>query len=178
MEYNKIVAITGLTGLYELLNSKTDGAIVRSLDDNSTKFVASRVHNFSHLESIEVYTVKENINLADLFKSMQESGEKVPDTKDSKAVKNYFLKVYPDMDFERVYISDMKKMVKWYEVLNGKVEFKLSEPETEEAAEEVVEKQEEATAKEEPIIKEEPVTAEQEVIAEPAAPKKAKKAKK
>ncbi len=58
MEYNKIVAVTGLPGLYELLTSKTDGAIVRSLDDKSTKFVASRVHNFSHLESIEVFTKK------------------------------------------------------------------------------------------------------------------------
>jgi hypothetical protein len=56
MEYSKIVAVTGLPGLYELLNSKTDGAIVRSLDDKSTKFVSSRIHNFSQLESIEVFT--------------------------------------------------------------------------------------------------------------------------
>ena len=146
MEYNKIVAITGLTGLYELLNSKTDGAIVRSLDDNSTKFVASRVHNFSHLESIEVYTVKENINLADLFKAMEEHTEKVPDSKDSKAVKNYFQLVYPDMDFERVYISDMKKMIKWYDLLQGKVEFKVSEPATNELEEEAPVKEEEPVA--------------------------------
>jgi hypothetical protein len=139
MEYNKIVAITGLTGLYELLNSKTDGAIVRSLDDNSTKFVASRVHNFSHLESIEVYTVKENINLVELFKTMEQHTEKLPDSKDAKAVKSYFQTVYPDMDFERVYISDMKKMVKWYESLKGKVEFKIAETSKEEPGEEIVE---------------------------------------
>ena len=145
MEYNKIVAITGLTGLYELLNSKTDGAIVRSLEDNTTKFVASRVHNFSHLESIEVYTVKENINLAHLFRVMEESPEKVPDAKDSKAVKNYFQAVYPDMDFERVYISDMKKMIKWYHMLQGKVEFKISEATDEEPVEEEAVKEEEAS---------------------------------
>jgi hypothetical protein len=139
MEYNKIVAITGLTGLYELLNSKTDGAIVRSLDDNSTKFVASRVHNFSHLESIEVYTVKENINLVELFKIMEDSSETVPDSKDSKAVKSYFQTVYPDMDFERVYISDMKKMIKWYDLLKGKVAFKISEKTSGESTEEVTE---------------------------------------
>ncbi|MEO5996262.1 MAG: DUF5606 domain-containing protein [Chitinophagaceae bacterium] len=152
MEYNKIVAITGLTGLYELLNSKTDGAIVRSLDDNSTKFVASRVHNFSHLESIEVYTVKENINLADLFKAMEQHTEKVPDTKDSKAVKIYFQIVYPDMDFERVYISDMKKMIKWYDLLQGKVEFKVPEPEANETADEdVVKEDEKADESTEPV---------------------------
>ena len=57
MEYSKLVAVTGLPGLFELINSKTDGAIVRSLEDKSTRFVSSRVHNFSHLESIEVYTL-------------------------------------------------------------------------------------------------------------------------
>ena len=127
MEYSKIVAITGMTGLFELLSSKTDGAIVRSLDDNTTKFVASRIHNFSHLESIEVYTVKENINLVELFNTMEQGTEEVPDTKDSKAVKSYFQTVYPDMDFERVYVSDMKKMIKWYELLKDKVAFKISE---------------------------------------------------
>lgn len=139
MEYNKIVAITGLTGLYELLNSKTDGAIVRSLDDNTTKFVASRVHNFSHLESIEVYTVKDNVNLVSVFQAMEASSDPVPDLKNNKAVKAYFESVFPDIDFERVYMSDMKKMVKWFEVLKGNVEFKLTDSdasETEELVEE------------------------------------------
>ena len=129
MEYNKIVAITGLTGLYELLSSKTDGAIIRSLDDNSTRFVASRVHNFSHLESIEVYTVKENVNLVEIFNAMKQSSETLPDIKNNQAIKKYFEAVYPDIDFERVYISDMKKMVKWYDLLKDKVEFKLTEQE-------------------------------------------------
>ena len=129
MEYNKIVAITGLTGLYELLSSKTDGAIIRSLDDNTTRFVASRVHNFSHLESIEVYTVKENVNLVEIFNAMKQSSETLPDAKNNQAVKKYFEAVYPDIDFERVYASDMKKMVKWFDLLKDKVEFKLTEQE-------------------------------------------------
>jgi hypothetical protein len=135
MEYNRIIAITGMGGLYELLSSKADGAIVRSLDDKQTKFVSSRVHNFSHLESIEVYTVRENINLVDLFKAIQTSGEKLPDDKDAAAVKGFFAKVYPDMDFERIYNSDMKKMIKWYNLLStNDVEFKLSAPPEEEGA--------------------------------------------
>jgi hypothetical protein len=129
MEYNKIVAITGLTGLYELLSSKTDGAIIRSLEDNSTRFVASRVHNFSHLESIEVYTVKENVNLVDIFNAMKQSSEALPDVKNNQAIRKYFEVVYPDIDFERVYVSDMKKMVKWFDLLKDKVEFKLTEQE-------------------------------------------------
>src|SRR5690349_12145005 len=132
MEYGKIIAITGLPGLYEMVSSKGDGAIVRSLDDQATKFVSGRVHNFTHLESIEVYTERENVNLVEVLNAMQQSAEKLPDDKDNKALQAYFQKVYPALDFDRVYSSDMKKMVKWFDVLQrNKVELKLSEPEPE-----------------------------------------------
>ncbi|MDO9155348.1 DUF5606 domain-containing protein [Sediminibacterium sp.] len=119
MEYNKLISVTGMSGLFEMLSSKNDGAIVKSLEDNTTKFVSSRIHNFSHLESIEVYTIRENVNLAEVFKAMESSKEALPSEKDAVAVKAYFEKVYPDMDFERVYASDMKKMVKWFGVLKA-----------------------------------------------------------
>jgi hypothetical protein len=136
MEYSKLVAVTGLPGLFELINSKTDGAIVKSLEDDSTKFVSSRIHNFSHLESIEVFTVRDNVNLVDVFHAMDKAGGSLPDDKDADAVKKYFEKAYPDMDFERVYASDMKKMVKWFSILkSNNVEIKLTEiPEEEEEA--------------------------------------------
>jgi hypothetical protein len=119
MDYNKIISVTGLSGLYELLSSKSDGAVVRSLEDNSTKFVSTRQHNFSHLESIEVFTTKDNATLADVFNAMKESKEEIPGVKDdAKALKAYFEKVYPHLDFERVYASDMKKMIKWLDILN------------------------------------------------------------
>ena len=136
MDYNKIVSVTGMGGLYELISSKTDSGIVRSLEDNSTKFVSTRIHSFSHLESIEVYTVKDNVNLVDVFTTMKKSKEALPDAKaDAKAIKTYFEKVYPDMDFERVYSSDMKKMVKWFDILNkNNIEIKQSEVADEETA--------------------------------------------
>lgn len=143
MEYSRIVAVTGLPGLFEVVASKTDGAIVRSLDDKSTRFLSSRIHNLSHLESIEIYTVNENVNLVEVFEAMKSSKTTLPDTKDNDAIRKYFEKVYPDMDFERVYASDMKKMVKWFEVLNSNnIEIKLSEPEednTEETVEDAAE---------------------------------------
>jgi Domain of unknown function (DUF5606) len=133
MEYSKIIAITGLPGLFELVSSKSDGGIVRSLDDKSTRFVSSRVHQFSHLESIEVYTTRHNVNLVDILKAMEVSKEKLPDDKDASSLKSYFEKVYPELDFERVYTSDLKKMVKWYSVLaKNQVEIKLPEPVAEE----------------------------------------------
>ncbi|NCI48609.1 hypothetical protein GWC95_01650 [Sediminibacterium roseum] len=137
MEYSKLISITGLNGLFELVGSKTDGAIVKSLDDQSTKFVSSRIHNFSHLESIEVYTVRDNVNLVEVFQAMGASNEALPSEKDAAAVKAYFQKVYPDMDFSRVYASDMKKMVKWYAVLKANnIEPKLSEEPEEDVEEE------------------------------------------
>ena len=136
MEYSKLVAVTGMPGLYELVDSKSDGAIVRSLDDNSTKFASSRIHNFSHLESIEVYTTKENTSLAELFEAMKKSDAAVPDAKaDNKELKAYFEKVYPDLDFERVYASDMKKMIKWYHILEkNNIEVKVKTEADKEAA--------------------------------------------
>jgi hypothetical protein len=141
MEYTKLVAVSGLPGLFELISSKTDGAIVRSLEDKTNRFVSSRIHNFSHLESIEIYTTGDNINLVDLFHAMEKDGGTLPDEKDADAVKKYFQKVYPEMDFERVYASDMKKMVKWFDVLKkNNVEIKLPEvPEEEEPVEEIKE---------------------------------------
>jgi hypothetical protein len=142
MEYSKIISVAGLPGLYEMINSKPDGAIIRSLDDKSTRFASSRIHNFSHLESIEVYTTRENVNLAEVFQAMDKAGGSLPDTKDNGGIKKYFEKVYPDIDFERVYNSDLKKMIKWYEVLKkNNIEIKLSEPEPEQVMETVVEEE-------------------------------------
>ena len=109
MEYSKLVAVTGLPGLFELISSRGDGAVVRSLDDNKTQFVSGRVHNFSNLESIEVYTQRENVNLVDVFNAMEKETGALPNANDTAAVKKYFEKVYPEMDFEKVYPSDMKK---------------------------------------------------------------------
>jgi hypothetical protein len=125
--YNKLVSVTGLGGLYELISSKNDGGVVKSLEDGKSQFVSNRVHSFSHLEGIEVYTSAENVNLAEVFLAMGASKEALPDAKaDGATIQSYFGKVFPTMDFDRVYSSDMKKMVKWFAILKAKgVEVKL-----------------------------------------------------
>lgn len=168
MEYSKLISVTGLGGLFEMIASKTDGAIVRSLDEQTTKFISSRQHSFSHLESIEIYTVRDNVNLVDILKAMETSGEPLPSEKDAAAIKKYFEKVYPDMDFDRVYASDMKKMVRWYSILKkNDVEIKLrGDDQAEDAAEETTE---------EPVAVE---TVKEEVVAEAKPKKKAAPKKK
>ena len=119
-----------------------------------------------------MFTVKDNVNLVEIFFAMDKEGGKTPDLKDAAAVKNYFQKVYPDLDFERVYSSDLKKMAKWYEVLKANnIEIKLTEPAEEEP--EVAEVVEEALAKQE---KKAAAKAKQTVEEEAEAPAK-KKAK-
>jgi hypothetical protein len=136
MEYNKLISVTGFSGLFELVSSKNDGAILKSLDDNTTKFISNRQHQFSHLESIEVYTNDENVNLSEIFKAMDASSVALPSEKDNKAVRTYFEQVYPEMDFERVYNSDMKKMVRWFAVIKkNNIEIKLTEAPQEESQE-------------------------------------------
>src|SRR5581483_10923525 len=170
MEYSKLISVTGLGGLFELLASKSDGAIVRSLEDKSTKFISSRQHSFSHLESIEVYTQRENVNLVDVFQAMEASSESLPSDKDAAAIKKYFEKVYPEMDFERVYASDMKKMIKWFAVLKkNDIEIKLREEAENAPADEYIAVAEEATDNE-------PVT-QQTVTEEQPAPEEKAKAK-
>ena len=178
MEYSKLVAVTGLPGLFEVLNSKTDGAVVRSIEDKSTRFVSTRIHHFSQLESIEVYTTRDNANLVEVFQAMEKAGGALPDDKDVTGVKKYFEKVYPDMDFDRVYHSDLKKMVKWFDVLKkNNIELKLTEiPEEDEepVLEEVKPKVKVVAEEKKPVKKAKPAKeAEEKAPGKPAAKKKA-----
>jgi chemotaxis protein histidine kinase CheA len=177
MEYNRIVAVTGMPGLYEIVSSKNDGALVRSLEDGNTKFVSSRIHNLSHLESIEVYTNDENVNLVEIFQAMQADKTALPDVKDNKKLKDYFEKVFPALDTERVYASDMKKMVKWFETLEkNKIEYKLTEEEPDEEEETVAE---EKPAEKKAAVKEEkPKAPKAKAEAKEEAPSKPKAATK
>ncbi len=147
MEYREIVAVTGLSGLYQLVTTKSDGAIVRSIADKTTKFISARQHHVTPLDSIEVYTTGDNVRLHFVFMKMLEIQESHPlvDIKkaDNNAIKGYFKTVLPDFDEDRVYVSDMKKMLKWFEILKAndllkpeeieqEVEVAIETPQTEE----------------------------------------------
>lgn len=141
MEYREIVAVTGLSGLYQLVTTKSDGAIVRSVADKSTKFISARQHNVTPLDSIEVYTTGDNVRLQVVFSKMQEHEAAIPlaDAKspDTNVIKKYFKSIFPEFDEERVYVSDMKKMLKWYDLLKANDLLHFEEEATEETAEEV-----------------------------------------
>jgi hypothetical protein len=170
MEYREIVAVTGLSGLYQLLTTKSDGAIVRSIADKTTKFISARQHNVTPLDSIEVYTTGDNVRLHEVFQRMMDQEKSTPlaDAKaDNTIIKKYFLSIFPDMDEERVYVSDMKKMLKWYEVLKANDLLRFEAPEAETAAE---------TTEEKPAAKAPKAAEEESTEEKPAKKARAKKA--
>lgn len=122
MEYRQIVAVTGLSGLYQLMSTKSDGAIVRSLADKSVKFVSARIHHITPLESIEIYTTGDNVRLHTVLEKIKEDDAQVAvlnSKKDDKAAKAFFRTILPDFDEERVYSSDIRKVLKWYDILKA-----------------------------------------------------------
>lgn len=187
MDYKEIVSVTGIGGLYQLLTSKSDGAIVRNISDKTTKFISARLHNVTPLESIEVYTTGDNVRLHEVFQKMKDAEGATPVPTDAKkadnnTVKSYFDKVFPDFDEERVYVSDMKKMLKWYHMLkeNDLLNFDSMTQEEETVEAEVAE--EAPVAEEKPAAKKKAAKKKTGEVAEGAAeekpaPKKAAKKK-
>lgn len=157
MEYREIVAVTGIGGLFQLLTTKSDGAIVRNIADKTTKFISARLYNVTPLESIEIYTTGDNVRLHEVFEMMKdnEKSTSVPDTKkaDNKAIQGYFQKVMPTLDEERVYVSDMKKILKWYELLKASDLLDFEKLKQQNAAAEASEEDGDAEEKEAPAKK-------------------------
>jgi hypothetical protein len=122
MTLSEIVSITGMPGLYKASGKRTDGLIATSLVDGSTKFVSGRVHLFSTLDNITIYTNEGSKTLKEVLAAMKEHEAKhsTADLKTDDALKAYFGVVVPDYDREKFYVSHMKKLVGWYNILNNK----------------------------------------------------------
>lgn len=119
MDLSKILSIAGKSGLFRIVTQSKNAVIVESLTDGK-RFPVFGHDKISSLEEISVYTTGEDMPLKEIFKSFFEKLEKqsAPDLKgDNKALKKFFLEMIPDFDQERVYVSDIKKMISWYNQL-------------------------------------------------------------
>ena len=122
MELKDIVAINGKPGLYEVKAQSKGGIIVESLLD-AKKFPVSVSHNISALNEIAIYTYEEEIPLRIVFKTIseKENGKEAISPKESeKVLTAYFREILPNFDEERVYISNIKKVLQWYNLLASK----------------------------------------------------------
>jgi len=139
MELKDIVAINGKPGLYEIKAQSKGGIIVESLID-AKRIPITATHNISALNEIAIYTYEEEIPLRIVFKSIseKENGKEALSHKESgKVLTSYFREVLPNFDEERVYTSNIKKILQWYNLLASKdfdfASIKEEEEETEES---------------------------------------------
>ncbi len=131
MSLDKILAISGKPGLFELKSQTRSGFLAESLLDEKKISVSIR-HNVSVLSEIAIYTFTEEVPLREIFRKIQEkeSGGQAISHKESKdKLEAYFSEVLPDYDEDRVYASDMKKVIQWYNILQSKGMTDFSDPE-------------------------------------------------
>jgi hypothetical protein len=175
-----IVAVSGKPGLWKALAQNKTGYILESLDANKTKLVANiSTAKIAALNEITIFGLDEDIKLVDVFERMK-GAKSIPDAKaDGKKMRELFREVAPDHDEEKVYASDMKKIISWYGILKDLPLFNEEDPGAA-AAEET------PAVEETPVAKETPAKAKttgkttkaDEAEAAPAKPKAKKPAAK
>jgi hypothetical protein len=118
MNLRGIVAVSGRPGLFKLIGQNKAGYVLESLDAQKLKIVANvSTTKLASLEDITVYGEEQELKLIDILGKITES-KSVPDAKaDGNALKDFFLEVAPDYDKEKVYTSDIKKILVWYSLL-------------------------------------------------------------
>ncbi len=134
MELEKIVAVSGKPGLFEIISQTKGGLIVQSLTDKK-RIPINAMHNVSVLNDIAIYTYDDEIPLRNIFKSISEKGDKVISHKESNTnLISFFSKVLPNFDEDRVYPSNIKKIIQWFTILsNAKFDFStIKEDDTDE----------------------------------------------
>jgi hypothetical protein len=122
MSLQKILAISGKPGLFELKVQTRTGFVAESLLDGKRITVGMR-SNVSLLSEIAVYTYDEEIKLAEIFKAIatkENEGLTISNKEDNATLSSYFREVLPEFDEERVYVSDIKKILNWYNLLQPK----------------------------------------------------------
>ena len=119
MDLTKIVSITGKPGLYKVIAETPKKIIVQSLEDPRKKIPVGSNFQVALLDKITIYTLDGNdLYLKDIFEKIESSELEVPSANDAPAeLRTYFKEIAPNHDESRVYASDLKKIVKWYNLL-------------------------------------------------------------
>ena len=135
MTLEKIVAITGKPGLYEIVSQTKGGLLVESLTDKK-RMPVNAMQNVSVLNDIAIYTYEDEMPLRNVLKNMGEklgNKEALSHKESNDKLKAFFSEVLPNYDEERVYASNIKKVVQWYNVLaTNKFDFSSIKEESEE----------------------------------------------
>jgi len=134
MDLTKILSISGKPGLYKMVGETKSGLIVESLDDHK-KFPVFSHEQISSLKEISIYTETDSVSLKEVLKKVREFQQDKPVDNPKKAssseLKALFDQIVPDYDKDTVYVSDMKKVFTWYNLLlqNDMLDFTEDEDE-------------------------------------------------
>lgn len=134
MDLSKVLSISGKPGLFKMIAQTKNGMVVESMIDKK-KFTAFAHERISSLEEISIFAEDEDVSLIDVFKLIYEKqdGEKALSHKsNNKELKEFFEEILPSYDKDRVYISDIKKVINWYNLLAERDFFDFSEEEKKE----------------------------------------------
>ncbi len=129
MDLSGIISISGMPGLYKVVSQAKNGVIVESLIDKK-RFPAFATNKISALEDISMFTTNDDKRISEIMKTIfdKEGGKKCIDNKaDDKAIIAYFAEILPDYDKERVYVSNMRKLFSWYNLLSETGNLKAKE---------------------------------------------------
>ncbi|ALD22651.1 DUF5606 domain-containing protein [Hymenobacter sp. DG25A] len=137
-DLKEIAAISGMPGLYRLVRPTRAGVIVETLDERATRSVASARNKVSLLHEISIYTedLDQTVPLTEVFDRIQQHyGADFPFTNksDDRDLTKFMETIIPDYDRERVYMSDIKKLVTWYRLVSATLPYLAEEEATEEA---------------------------------------------
>jgi hypothetical protein len=141
MGLEKILSVAGKPGLYKLITQTRTGFVAESLLDGKRITVSLR-SNVSVLSEIAIYTLEEEVPLREVFQKIQtkENGAKTSISHKDEKIKleEYFFEVLPNYDEDRVYVSDIKKVIQWYNILTDSniADFSSEKEETSDASEE------------------------------------------
>ncbi|MFZ5941075.1 MAG: DUF5606 domain-containing protein [Bacteroidota bacterium] len=133
-----ILSISGKSGLFRYVAQARNGIVVESLDDKK-RFVAGVHEKVSSLEDIAIFTTGEEVPLGQVFLAISEKesgGSAIASKSGNEELKKYLLEVLPDYDPERVYVSDIRKLLSWYNILQEKSLLEVIEKEEETGVEE------------------------------------------
>jgi hypothetical protein len=140
MEFSKIIAVSGKPGLFHVVSQSKNAVIAESLIEKK-RIAINTTQNVSLLENISIYTYDEDMPLLEVFVAMHEktAGKEALSHKDSsKNLTAFFLEVVPNYDDERVYVSNIKKVIQWFNLLiKIGMDFSKIEKNTEKNTEEV-----------------------------------------
>ncbi len=119
MNLRALVSVTGKPGLFKLVGQNKGGFILETLDNAKIKSVVNlNTTKMATLEDITIYGEEEEIRLIDILEAIKSNGGTTPDTKaDGESLRNFFREVAPGHDESRVYTSDIKKIITWYNII-------------------------------------------------------------